>query len=406
MNILFVVPYPPSLVRSRSYNFIRSLTGNGHAVTVLTLWSSPEEQAEIDDFRQYCHEVIALPMPRWRSMANSLLALPTPNPLQSVYSWLPALAYKLAELAASRRYDAAHIEHLRGSRYGLHMLQLRSRQNLAMPVVWDSVDCISLLFRLASTRSKNMVSRMITRLEVGRTARMESELPLRFDHTTVTSPIDKKALLDLCARPGKPDPAMSLVPNGVDLEYFNPGDPAERTHDTLVVTGKMSYHANVTMVTHLAQEIMPRVWAKRPDVKLQIIGRDPSSEVRALDAHPNVSVLGGVPNFTPYLHRAALALAPLQYGVGIQNKVIEAMSTATPVVASPQAVSALQITPGQEVAVADGADEYARTVLDLLELPEARHRMGQAGRGYVEKYHRWSALAERLAEIYQHGAAA
>ncbi|NIW43885.1 MAG: glycosyltransferase, partial [Gammaproteobacteria bacterium] len=116
--------------------------------------------------------------------------------------------------------------------------------------------------------------------------------------------------------------------------------------ETVVITGKMSYHANITMAVYLAEEIMPRVWAERPGVQLEIVGKDPSPEVQNLGEHKNVSVIGGVPDLRPYIQKATVAAAPILYGVGIQNKVLEAMACGTPVVVTPQAVSAIDVNDG------------------------------------------------------------
>jgi glycosyltransferase involved in cell wall biosynthesis len=173
----------------------------------------------------------------------------------------------------------------------------------------------------------------------------------------------------------------------------------------LVISGKMSYHANVTMVLQFVEAVLPRLWAQRPAVKLWVVGKKPPPQVQALARDRRITVTGGVPDLRPYLRRAAAAVAPLAYGVGIQNKVLEAMACGTPVVASPSAVSALaELRPGHDALVADGPEAMART-LDAL-LADAAHQaeVGKAGRRYVERHHRWRDIAARLAELYTEAA--
>jgi hypothetical protein len=114
-----------------------------------------------------------------------------------------------------------------------------------------------------------------------------------------------------------------------------------------------------------------------------------------------VTVTGIVPDIRPYLRRATLAVAPVPYGAGIQNKVLEAMACGTSVVASPQAISALAIQPGRDLVVAEGVEGFARAVLALLDDPARRAELGQAGRAYVEAHHAWDAVAAQLVGIYQ-----
>jgi sugar transferase (PEP-CTERM/EpsH1 system associated) len=391
MKILFIVPYVPSLVRTRPYNLIRGLTERGHQVTVLTLWANEQEWASLERLKQHCHHVQAMHMPSWRSWWNCIRALPEGVPLQSVFSWRPEL---VAHLNGNSTFDVVHVEHLRGARYGLH---LKSQNHL--PVVWDSVDSITHLFRQAAAQSKNLIGRMRSRLDLKRTERYEGWLLDKFDHVTVTSPVDKDALVSLNTNGTRPAP-ISVLRNGVDLSYFSPIPTAVRKPATLVVSGKMSYHANVTMVLHLVRNIMPYIWARRPDVELWIVGKDPTREVEALGQNPAITVTGMVADIRPYLRQATIAVAPVTYGAGVQNKVLEAMACATPVVATPRAILALQAVPGRDLWVADEPSTFANSVLRLLNDPAKRQRLGEAGRSYVEVHHDWTNIAGRLEQIY------
>lgn len=391
MNILFIVPYAPSLIRVRPYNLIRALSSLGHCVTVLTLWTNEQERTHLQHLEQQCHRVLAIPMPIWRSFLNSGQAVFSKEPLQSVFSWHPEL---LALVEEEMAFDVVHVEHLRGVRYGL---QIKEQSNL--PVVWDSVDCISHLFRQASAQRSSRWGRWLMRFELERTERYESWLPHQFDEVLVTSPVDKEMLTSL-ALENDSLPAVSVLPNGVDLAYFQPETEEVRDPATLVISGKMSYHANVSMALHMVQSIMPRVWAQRPEVQLCIVGKDPPREIQVLDEHPAITVTGTVKDIRPYLQRATVAVAALTYGAGIQNKVLEAMACATPVVATETAVSALLASPDRDLLVARDAEGFAQAILALLADPAHRQAVGRAGRRYVERHHNWVAIAAQLEQVY------
>lgn len=401
IKLLFIAPYPPSLIRVRSYNLIRELSRRGHHVTLATVWTGQDELQDIPSLSTLIARVEKSYLPRWRSYWNCVMALPTRMPLQAVYSWqsqlLKVFGDNLKCDGKNGGFDVVHVEHLRGSKYGLRIKQL----NPDLPVVWDSVDCISLLFKLASERSKRLVNRWITSFERSRTREYESYLLGKFDHTVVTSRIDREALLELGGSSDRLSLKVSVLPNGVDLDYFKPDDDQVREPETVVVSGKMSYHANITMVLNLVEQIMPRIWSSRPGVKLWIVGKDPGPMIQSLSKHPGIEVTGTVDDIRPYLRRATVAVSPLTYGVGIQNKVLEAMACRTPVVSTPQAVSTLGATPGEDVLVADRPEEFAAKVLQLIDDPSLQAGVGEAGLRYVRKYHRWSAVAELLEGIYQ-----
>jgi len=378
MKILYIIPYIPSLVRVRSYQIIRHIKSRGHHVTLATISTNPQEEAELDRFREYCDKVILVNLPTYRSLLNCFFALPTKLPLQSVYSWDARLFSLIKDHLWDDNekpvFDIIHVEHLRGSQYGVRLKELGSdaREQSLPPIVWDSVDCISYLFKQAAQQSQQGLKRRITQFDHKRTKQQEGWLTNLFDHVLVTSPKDKNALVELA---NKKSENIAIVPNGVDLDYFKPGNSNNREDTTLVISGKMSYHANVNMVLFLVQEVMPLVWSAQPDVKLW-------------------------DSMLSYLQKATIAVAPIQYGAGIQNKVLEAMACATPVIASSLATSALAIESGKDLMVEDTAEGWANTILELISSPEKQIFIGVAGRQYVEKHHQWPEIAREIEAIY------
>lgn len=407
MHILYITPYTPNRIRVRSFEFLRTLAARGHQVTLGALWAADEEQRDLEALRDLGIGVTARPLRRPRTLANSLAALAGPAPLQAHYAWHPGLAAALAETVRAQPVDVIHVEHLRGARYGLYLAERLAAQGQTIPIVWDSVDCISHLFRQAAQQSSSRASRLLTAFELRRTAPYERFLLGQFDHTLVTSPVDRAALLALWgdAAQGRASPKIDVLPQGVDLDYFCPTEE-ERLPSTLVLSGKMSYHANVTAARWLVYEIMPQVWRTRPEVDVWIVGKDPTPGVRALaeERSPGsgrVLVTGTVPDLRPYLRQATLAVVPVPYGAGIQIKVLEAMACATPVVASPQAVSALSTAGGQEVVVAEDAAGFVQAIVRLLDDPAQQRRLAQAGRAYVERHHAWASCTARLEAVYR-----
>jgi glycosyltransferase involved in cell wall biosynthesis len=400
MKIAYVVPYVPNKIRTRSYNLISSLSALGHQVDVFTLGSSEMDAADAEALKAICCRVYYQHQPAWMSLLNSALAIPSNRPLQSVYSWHPKLAAEIGKtLGGSGKpaaYDVIHVEHLRGSAYG----EFVKSKFPSIPVVWDSVDCISYLFSQAASQSDNLFGKFMTRFELGRTRAAEGKLLGCFDHVLVTSEMDKTALLDTLPNDSKHAP-VTVLSNGVDQDYFRVNADLLRSPDTLVFSGKMSYHANISMVMYLYNEIMPRLWAQQPDVRLIVVGKDPPAEIRKLADASRVHVTGTVDDIRPFLWKATAAVVPLVYGAGIQNKILEAMATGTAVVTNSKVLASLTVTPGRELLIADTADEFAACILRLIQNPILRNTVGEAGLQYVRRYHSWRENARRIADIYQ-----
>ena len=395
MRLLFVSPYTPVSIRTRPHHFLRALAARGHEITLATLYENPADQAFLDEMRTAGVCVVARPASRWLSAGQVAAALVSGVPMQARYSWDAALAAAIARRHSGSSFEAVHIEHLRGAVYGV---ALDARLRPPVPVIWDSVDSISHLFAQAARQSASGFGRIVSRLELGRTRRYETDMVRRFERVLVTSDLDRRALLELAgpAAEGK----IAVVPNGVDTRRFYPIDEPHQS-DTIIFTGKMSYHANITAVVRFVREILPFIWSRRPQTRFQVVGKDPDRHIRKLgEDDARIHVVGSVDEIQPYLGRAAVSVAPITYGAGIQNKVLEAMACRTPVVASPQAVAALAAIPGRDVLVAPDAAAFAGEVLRLLEDEALRREIGAAGYRYVNENHRWKDSVARLEDVY------
>ena len=391
LRILFITPYLPSLIRVRPYNLIKYLAQRGHHLTLLALVPPGEDTSSLEALQSWCRQVQTISLPRWRTLWNGVSALPGRTPLQAAYSRSPAMVELIRQIQSDTTFDVAHVEHLRGAELG--------RATTGLPTVFDSVDSISLLFESVRRSGPTWRSRLLAGLDLSRTRHYESRLLEGYQRVLVTSPRDKETLLQL-ATTADAEQRLVVLPNGVDLDYFKPLE-ISRDPASLVFTGKMSYHANVAAALDLANQVMPLVWQQLPDTKLIIAGKDPAAELLALAADPRLTVTGTVPDLRPYLAKAAVAVSPMRYGVGIQNKVLEAMAMATPVITTPQTVTALQTRVEHDILVADTPQAMARLIVKVLLNEALRRRIGQAGRQYVETHHDWQVAAARLESVYR-----
>lgn len=389
MRILFVSPYVPSRVRVRPYYWIRHLCDAGHDVHLYTL-AGDDDRLALDAMRHLCRRVIAEPLPRWRPLLNAAAALITGDSLQYAWSRQPALSRAIRHGVSTGTFDVAHIEHLRGACF--------AADTTPLPVVYDAVDSISLLFAQTRSRGPRPIDRWTAALDLRRTRAFEAGVCRRFARVLVTSRADASAFAAL-TQEATPD-CPTVLPNPVDLEYFaarsGPPDPA-----TVLFSGKMSYHANIAAACRLVRQVMPHVWRVRPDTRVLIAGQAPDRTVQALAADPRVTVTGRVEDLRPLFARATTAVCPLVYGVGIQNKILEALAAGVPVVATTAATEALAVTPGVDVAVADAPAACAAEVLRLIESPALQQDRARRGRAYVERHHGLAAIGARLEEIYR-----
>ncbi len=394
MNILFVAPYTPSPIRVRPYQFIRHLAQRGHTITLV---SAADNAAALTELWTICRRVVAVPVRRTDHLLAYARAVPSELPLQAAHCLTPAMVAAVTHEIKQSEHHVIHIEHLRAA----EIVRAALRQcGDGPPAVLDAVDSITLLFERTLRRGANLSSRLRALADLARTRRYEAAYPHRFAAIAVTSPEDRWALMTLNRALNRPGGSPIIVaPNGVDLTYFQAYTGPRQPHH-LVFTGKMSYHANEAAARYLIEEIMPRVWVKRAEVTVTLAGAEPGPRLRAYARDPRITVTGAVPDLRPYLTEATLAVAPIRYGVGVQNKVLEAMATATPVITTRQATVALSAQPGHDLVVAEDANNFADTILTLLADNERRAAIGQAGRMYVERHHNWQQSVSRLEAVY------
>ena len=194
------------------------------------------------------------------------------------------------------------------------------------------------------------------------------------------------------------------VANGIDCEFFSPthrfDDPfagKAGRGPSFVFTGTMDYRPNVDAVLWFARDIFPRVKTQHPDARFAIVGAKPTREVSALAQEPAITVTGRVADVRPYLAHADVVVAPLRIARGIQNKILEGMAMAKPVVTTAQGLEGIDAQPGRHLFVSDHADGFAAAAHDALD-PRAA-TMGRAARALMEASYAWPSRLAPLDRI-------
>ena len=236
--------------------------------------------------------------------------------------------------------------------------------------------------------------RPLIRAESRRVRLFEAEEFQHFGRVVVVSEQDRAALDEL-----NPDLRISVIPNGVDTEYFS-GEGAEPVSGRIIFTGHMGYPPNIVAAEFLARQLLPRIREVRADAHVVIVGRHPSSEVAALADLDGVEVTGEVPDVRPYLASTQVFVCPMLSGTGIKNKLLEAMASELPCVATPLSLQGFDVTPGEQLLVGETADELSARVVELMSDDEAAQRLARSAREYVCSRHSWGAVGRAYERIY------
>ena len=385
MKLLFITPYVPSRIRVRPFQIIKELAKR-HTVHVLALGESDRTRSEgVEEIASAVADLRVIPHSRVRGLAQALVSLPLGVPISAAYCWSRPMRRAVDWELHGERFDLIHVEHLRAA----HFLPRR----VEPPTVFDAVDCLTGLFRQMARARKSIPVRTVMKLEAWKLCRYEPRTLRRFNRIVITTDSERDALLDL-----DPGLRIDVVPNGVDTSYFSPrGIP--RTGKRIIFTGKMSYSPNAEAAAWFAREVFPAVRAALQDAEFVIAGSNPPEKVLALGREPGIRVTGYLDDLRPEMEAASVAVAPMRSAVGIQNKALEAMAMALPVVASPLAARALgRDVPG--LVEAETPDQAAEAVRRLLADPHSAMELGAKAREYVERFFSWQAAVGRLEQVY------
>ena len=379
------VPYPPNRGdRIRSYHLLKFLAARAE----VSLACTTEEPVPADTRRyltSFCEEVAICPTTRYGRAAGAATSLVRGGSATEGHFWSPQLAAVLRGWRHRAKFDTVICYCSGMFRY------IRDEAFAGIPVVVDLVDVDSRKWLDCASGARGPAG-WLYRLESRRVRQLEQELVKRSQAITVVSNVEADLFRELF-----PDAPVHTVANGVDLDSCGP--TREDNGLDCVFVGALDYFPNVEGVCRFCREVWPQVHARFPQARFVIVGRQPAASIRRLAAEPGVHVVGEVPDVRPYLRQARLAVIPLQIARGIQNKVLEAMAAAKPVIASPQALEGLKVVPGEHVLQAEMPRDWVAQICALLQDQDECRRLGDAGRSFVSAHHRWEECLRPFEQI-------
>jgi len=377
------LPYPPDKGdKMRSFRELRALAED-HDVTLGCFLDDPDDARHLPAVEEMCSEMIAVPLRAGPARARALLALLSPRPLSLAYYRSRELRRRLLGrpafdvVVAFSSTMAPFADACQARRRVLDLCDLDSEK-------WA-------LFADASRFPRSFVYR----LEASRLGRFEAKCCRRFDSVVLVSAAEACAL-----RARAPDGPIHVVPNGIDLEYYDPARVEARGDGkTAVFCGAMDYRSNVDAVVRYATAIHPRVRRRVPDARFKVVGSRPAPEVLALATIEGVSVTGRVPDVRPELLSCAVSVAPLRLGRGVPNKVLEALALGLPVVTTSNGAAGIELARFPGASVADEPERFADEVVRFLEAARAGRDRYPQHRSELSRLYCWDAFTASIRSL-------
>ena len=264
-------------------------------------------------------------------------------------------------------------------------------KNKKLPKVLIAEDCRTLYQKRSYEESSNLKHKIVRWWEYTRLKTYEPNIVNYFDLTTLVSEADIDAM-----KKQNPNANYELLTNGTDIDKFKPKESIERKG--ILFAGKMDVWANVLMVKTIVKNILPIIKKEIPDAKLKIVGANPPQNILSLKSD-SISIEANVPDMIPYLQKAQVFLHPHTGGSGIQNKLLEAMSCACPVVTTPTGNQGINAVNGKEVLIGDDFHQLAQHTINILKNKELAKSISDNARELIINTHSWESVFMKLDKI-------
>lgn len=402
MKILWlshILPYPPvgRGVLQRSHHLLRHACGQ-HEVDLIAFnrqvlnGHAGEGGEAARELSRLCRRVELVPSgperssARWWAQAATSFFRSTPYDV----NWLDSQEFEnvVNEAVRGRTFDLVHVDTLGLVPYA---------RLVQAPFVLNHHNVESHMMRRRAEQTASTVKRVYFRREARKLSRYERRVCRSAGVNVVVSDLDGRRLQEVVG-----EVPVTVVRNGVDVEYFAPRRLPAEADGGLVFAGGMSWYPNRDAVLHFLRDIWPALIEKDPDRELTILGKDPPPELRAVaEDDSRLKVPGFVDDVRPYVDKASIYICPIREGGGTRLKILDALAMARPLVATEFSVEGLGLTEGRHYLRAEEPAEWVRKIDLLRSDPDLRNELASAGRHFVEDRYAWKVVARELDAAYR-----
>lgn len=390
MRILYVATKYPLPVNNgakiRTWTILQSLAALGHEVTLIALAAPGEFEATEQQLRTVCSDYEILPLRYTRAS-------------QGADYWRRAASLFAAEPFVAWQFRSANtravIENrLNSGAYDLVFCDIvYAGLNIpptSLPMLVNSQNLEFVYIQRYVEQEKNPLKRLYAALEMRKMRRLEAQTFRRGVVTTACSEVDAEILRDLC--PGLP---VYVVPNVVDADEYSL--TGEEEPDMILYQAAMDWFPNCDGLEFFVRQMLPRIQAALPHVRVVVAGRNPSPEFRGRFADvPAVTFTGTLPDLRPLMAKAAVSVIPLRIGSGTRLKILEGGAMGKAMVSTTIGAEGLDFQSGRDIFIADDPEEFADRVIELLSNPQRRKELGEAAKKRVLQDYDMRALRRSL----------
>ena len=347
--------------------------GQRHRVALVAFVEPGQSLEDRKHFEDSVEAIYTVPLRRPGAYWRCARGVFSSRPLQACYYHAPEMTALVDRAVEEFQPNLLYAHSIR---MGECLLAHRSR-----PIVLAMQISMTLQYGRLAQLSRGPFAKLLNSVEFRKVRPYEPWIAGQYDRCLLISSADARAIGGL--------DNVFFSPHGVDFDYFSPKPDRDPKSGRIVFTGNMGFPANIDAIGYFVSDILPLIRVELPNVKLAVVGTRPAAPVQRLARDPAITVTGRVPDLRPWLDRAEVAIDPLRIGAGLQNKVLEGMAMALPMVVTSIANEGIGARADEHVLVADRPDAFAAAVVGLLRDRERAAALGQRARRFIVEHWSW-----------------
>jgi glycosyltransferase involved in cell wall biosynthesis len=406
-KILILSPIFPFPLKSggqvRIFNIIKHLSDSFDISLLSPIGSKKEEY--VSEILQFCRTVETIPAKIHKNPFDKMVSFLKPSQLPRTVrrfsKWLSGIPFqicrfyhsemvgKLERMITKDKYDIVYAVYSQMAPY-LTQAKVLDRN---IKTILEDID-LSFVTKYREYENKKGMARVLASFEYKRIKNYVTKTWPGYDKIIVMSDVDKEKLLTISGGMN-----ISVVPNGVDTEYFQSVGYRKSNNNKLAFLGGSLHYPNVDALMYFCKEIYPQVCQDIGDISLTVIGEFTENSI--LKTNNSVRFTGYVDDIRPYLNDCTLLIVPIRIGGGTRLKILEAMSLGIPVVSTSIGCEGIDVEKDKNIIIADSSHDFAKSIKAVLNDESFRHSLSRNGRHLVKKKYNWENIASRLEKIYQ-----
>lgn len=302
---------------------------------------------------------------------------------------MPEMFELLRSLVTQEQFDLVHVDHAHMGKYALWM-----KEEFGLPYILREHNFESLIYERFASVQRNPLKKLVASIHGKRLRQEELRFIREATHVVPITQEDRDLM-----RSAVPVQAYTVIPAGVDVEYFQPTDPALIDPKLVLWVGGLGWDPNHEAVEYFLREVWPRISADLPELRFQLVG----DGTEKFAGQPGASVVGHgrVPDIRPFMARASVMVVPLRVGGGMRLKILDFLAAGKAVVSTSIGAEGNIAQPGRDLLITDTSEALATAVKRVIQDAELRQSLGVAGRELVENHYAWGKIGQAFMALYE-----